>query len=143
MAISCAVALGFAGTHGGAATAAAPTVTSMPPAQLTVVGETAGIIPWNHPLQLRVLDGTLDQVAVVDENGVAVAGGPGADGASWQSNDTLVPETAYRVNVSVVDLHHRSDPHQLVLRASDSASHLTATITPGDDDVVGVGMPIV
>mgnify|MGYP006179053847 CR=1 FL=1 len=51
-------------------------------------------------LSVRVADGTLTGVSAVDGQGQALPGDLTPDGTGWQSSQTLIPETAYTVEVT-------------------------------------------
>jgi lipoprotein-anchoring transpeptidase ErfK/SrfK len=98
--------------------------------------------PWNAPLTLTVTDGTLKDVTVLDPDGRAMDGVRNSD-ASWQSADpTLLPDATYRVTAAVLDKKGSARPMTLAVHTEAAARVLHAVLSPGDDDVVGVGMPI-
>ncbi|MCW2726432.1 MAG: ErfK/YbiS/YcfS/YnhG family protein [Frankiales bacterium] len=100
-----------------------------------------GAAPWEAPLTLVLVEGTFKDVAVLDPDGNAFSGGL-ADPTTWRSTaDALIPAATYQVTAAVRDTVGRTRPMTLAVRTTPAARVLHATLTPGDDDVVGVGMP--
>ncbi|MDT7539257.1 MAG: hypothetical protein QOI82_2842, partial [Actinomycetota bacterium] len=98
--------------------------------------------PWDKPLTLSVVDGTLKVVAVLDPDGAELAGTL-VDRASWQSTaQSLLPAATYTVTATVLDKAGESRPMTLAVHTSPAARVLHAVLSPGDGSVVGVGMPI-
>jgi lipoprotein-anchoring transpeptidase ErfK/SrfK len=99
--------------------------------------------PWDKPLTLSVIDGTLKAVSVLDPDGVELAG-VRVDDTSWQSKaQTLLPAATYKVTATVLDKADEPRPMTLAVRTSPAARVLHAVLSPGDGSVVGVGMPVV
>jgi lipoprotein-anchoring transpeptidase ErfK/SrfK len=117
-----------------------PTATAEP----VLVGS-AGEVPYDEPVTLRVQDGTFESVAVTSDGGGDLAGTVAEDGSTWVSAMPPLPGTAYSVTTEVVDAV--GDPVSLTGAFSVSAvpdsNRLTLALQPGDGDVVGVGAPIV
>jgi lipoprotein-anchoring transpeptidase ErfK/SrfK len=102
-----------------------------------------GAAPWDAPLTLALVEGTFRDVAVLDPDGNAFPGGL-TDTATWRSSASwLVPAATYRVTAVVLDGAGGSRPMTLAVKTSPATRVLHATLTPGDDDVVGVGMPAI
>jgi lipoprotein-anchoring transpeptidase ErfK/SrfK len=114
-----------------------------PPPVVSVEADPAGVVPWDRPLTVRVADGTLTGVSAVDGQGQALPGDLTPDGAGWQSSQTLVPETAYTVEVTAAGTDRRPSELSLTVTASAPAALLKAVLSPADGEAVGIGMPAV
>jgi lipoprotein-anchoring transpeptidase ErfK/SrfK len=110
---------------------------------LVVIDEVVGRIPWQHPLRLQVRDGRFDDVAVVDDQGTPVPGVVSAGQVAWTSATTLVPNTTYRITAHLAGAHGSVQSAVETVQSSASEHTLVATVTPGDNDTVGVGMPVI
>ena len=99
--------------------------------------------PWDKPLTLSVIDGTLKNVTVLDPDGAELSGTP-VDEVSWQSTvQSLLPAATYRVTATVVDKAGEARAMTLAVHTTPAARVLHAVLSPGDGSVVGVGMPVV
>lgn len=114
-----------------------------PPPVVSVAADPAGVVPWDRPLTVRVVDGTLTGVSAVDAQGQALPGDLTPDGTGWQSTRTLVPQTPYTVKVSAVGADRRPSELTLTAIASAPTAVLKAVLSPADGEVVGIGMPAV
>ncbi|SEL75689.1 L,D-transpeptidase [Streptacidiphilus jiangxiensis] len=87
--------------------------------------------------------GHLTDVTVVADGGRQVAGKLAADGASWRSTGPLAAGTHYTVKVQAADGDGTGRGGvQKGFTTLTAAATLTATLTPGDKAVYGVGEPI-
>ncbi len=126
--------------------ASAATARADAPAPPPVLRVAAGMGPrprvtWRGPLVVRLSHGRLDAVTVLDPDGVPLAGS--LDGDRWESMArTLVPAATYSVTGSAV-LADGRQPVSLTVRTTAAERVLHATLSPGDDAVVGVGQPVV
>jgi lipoprotein-anchoring transpeptidase ErfK/SrfK len=125
-------------------TASRPTPTTVPAGApvLTVAGSHDGHVAWDAPLTLRVRHGRLLDVTATGAGGVGLAGLLSAGGTAWRSVTTLVPTTTYTLVARVADGRGDQSFRTVVVSAADAERHLLATISPGDGNVVGVGMPV-
>ena len=99
---------------------------------------------WNAPLTLAVTDGTLTDVTVLDPDGSALEGSTTGGGVGWRSTATsLLPAATYKITAAVVDSSGASRPMTLAVQTTPAARILHAVISPGDGNVVGVGMPLI
>lgn len=101
-----------------------------------------GGVPWEQPLQLSVTDGTVASVRAVDPDGLGLPGGVRPDG-TWLAGRSLLPAATYRVTVTAVDAAGASHDLPLTVRTTPASRLLKATLSPGDDALVGVGQPVV
>ena len=133
------------GTHGHPGTAVSGPGDSPPAARpvVAVAGLRHGRVPWNRPVKLTVADGSLQSVLVISRDGNAVDGALSDDGTSWSSRTRLVPRTRYTARVVVSDANDATDEQTLRFASVDTSKHLTAYLSPGDGDTVGIGSPVV
>jgi lipoprotein-anchoring transpeptidase ErfK/SrfK len=122
--------------HGQAPAVAPPEPT------VSVAVDPAGNVPWDQPLQVTVANGQLGAVSVADADGQALPGATSPDGTAWQSAGTLIPQATYTVLVSATGADRRPIEQTLAVTATP-APELRATLSPGDGEIVGVGMPAV
>ena len=98
--------------------------------------------PWQAPLSLTVSHGTLKNVTVLDPDQAPLPGTLGPTG--WQSTaTTLLPAATYRITAEVTDEGGDTEPMSLTVHTTPAARVLHAVISPGDGNVVGVGMPLI
>jgi lipoprotein-anchoring transpeptidase ErfK/SrfK len=135
-----------AATHFGRSThPSAPVASTAHPAQpavLTVLGVRRGSVPWNKPLVVRVINGSLRSVEV-DAGATLIDGVIGAGGTTWRSQTTLVPLTTYVATVTYADASAHTHVRTLKVIAADTDKHLRVTLSPGDGNTVGVGSPVI
>src|SRR4051794_21737018 len=120
------------GQGGGSAQApaAAPAV--------RLVGLHHGRLAWNHKATL-VSTGALTTVTVTSVDGNPVSGVLSPDATQWSSTSRLIPKTRYVAEV----VPDAGDVRTLRFRTTDTQKHLTALLSPGDGDTVGVGSPVI
>jgi lipoprotein-anchoring transpeptidase ErfK/SrfK len=99
-------------------------------------------VPWQAPLTLTVTDGTLEDVTVLDPDGEPFPGE--IEAGTWRSTaTTLLPAATYRVTAAARDAAGEARPLTLAVKTTAATRVLHATLSPGDDAVVGVGQPVV
>jgi lipoprotein-anchoring transpeptidase ErfK/SrfK len=115
-----------------------------PPPELALHFETAahGKAGWEKPLALRADHGFFTAVEATDGSGAAFTGYLSPDGDTWWSLTKPMPATTYTMNATGVDAAGHRFTKRLSITTADPRALVTPTITPGDNDVVGVGMPI-
>lgn len=124
-------------------TAAAPAIITTPILTAVTVQGPRAAARWDAPLTLRVADGTLSSVTVLDPDG-AELGGELLDPRTWRSTaSALLPAATYRVTATLLDAARRSRTERLVVTTTPAAHLLHAVLSPRDGDVVGVGMPVI
>ena len=124
-------------THHGPPPPSLPVVTVDPPDGAT------GIRP-DAKVTVQANRGRLASVHVVDSGGNEVAGTLAPLGRSWTSTGTLYLARGYQVTAEVAGVNKK----RLVVRTSEfstirPAGLLGAQISPGDNETVGVGQPII
>lgn len=152
--ITCLLLAGSAGCTLGTSKAQEATPTKPPAAPATFAMTTPrGGVPallTTKPLNFAATGGVIDGIQVTRADGTALPTKAGDDGlvgtwarssTRWQLTGALGPKTAYTATVT----GHNADG----VRASSTfrftthdAPRLQARMNPGDDQVVGVGMPI-
>jgi lipoprotein-anchoring transpeptidase ErfK/SrfK len=130
---------------GGDEASGSPVVGDEPGARpgLKVAGLEHGKVPWNHKVTVRARNASLESVTLRDKDGTLVNGIRSADGTRWRSADRLVPKTKYVGQVALIGADGETVSKRVRFRATDTDKHLTALLSPGDDDVVGVGSPVI
>ncbi|RAG85368.1 hypothetical protein DN069_11960 [Streptacidiphilus pinicola] len=87
--------------------------------------------------------GRLTDVTVVADNGRQVAGALTPDGRSWRSTGSLAAGTHYTVRIAAADGDGNGrGAVQKSFTTLAATATLTATMTPGDKALYGVGEPI-
>ena len=99
----------------------------------------AGSHAFDLPLAVGAASGTITAAVVTGPQGV-VAGTVSPTG--WTSTGMLVPAAEYRVAAQVRDLAGTEHALSLTTRTTAATRQLSAVLGPGDNAVVGVGMPI-
>lgn len=97
----------------------------------------------DSPVQVKVTNGTLKNVEVVSENGHELKGSMNADVGYWRSSSILRSDSTYTVTVTMEDTTGETSSKTSSFTTLTPDSMATATITPGDNWTVGVGMPVV
>jgi lipoprotein-anchoring transpeptidase ErfK/SrfK len=72
-----------------------------------------------------------------------VAGTLNANHTVWRSTAALVPSTSLRGQVSYVTLDHRTVTKPIAVHTPSARKHLTAVLSPGAGDTVGIASPVV
>jgi lipoprotein-anchoring transpeptidase ErfK/SrfK len=127
---------------GGGSDAAASTDTPGSSPSITLQGLRHGHVPWNKKLRLVADNGTIRSIQVFTKDGTPLTGALGSDSTAWESTSKLIPLSRYRATVVVVN-GGDAVSRTLKFRSTDSHRHLTALLSPGDGDVVGVGSPVI
>jgi lipoprotein-anchoring transpeptidase ErfK/SrfK len=104
-----------------------------------LVGLHHGQLAWDRRAKL-VSTGALSVVTVTSIDGNPIAGVLSSDARQWSSTSRLIPKTRYFAHVVTADA---GDARTLRFRTTDTHKHLTALLSPGDSDTVGVGSPVV
>ncbi|HWB65961.1 MAG TPA: Ig-like domain-containing protein [Mycobacteriales bacterium] len=115
-----------------------------PPAALHIVTAKhhAHRVAFDKPLRVHVRHGALTAVTVREADGTIVPGAFNPRHTAWRSRTTFIPLTKMVATVNYLDLDHKSATRQVPLRATDAKTHLSALLSPGAGDTVGVGSPV-
>jgi len=139
VALAAAVLLASCGTTTSEVTA--PT-TTVPPVVLTadpVAG--AQNVAADQVVTVSVTGGSIASVTVSAPAG-SVTGSLSPDNTTWTSSTTLVPSTTYQVDASLVDAAGGTTDQQWSFTTGAPSKVFRAVLTPGDNKVVGVGLPV-
>ncbi|HEU5034328.1 MAG TPA: Ig-like domain-containing protein [Mycobacteriales bacterium] len=113
------------------------------PAEVEVVGlNKHGRVPWHRHLTLAAHNGALKSVLVSAADGTVLGGTLSPDRTRWRSDSRLVPLNRYQARV-VLSTGGDTTTKLVRVKSTDSHRHLTALLSPGDNDVVGVGSPVI
>ena len=128
-----------------AQSATAKRVTSSAPAAVTFTPpDGATGVALSQRVQVQVDHARILGAQLRDPAGVTVAGMTVADGSLWYAGaPSLEPSTRYQIDVRVVDDHGRQRDVQSAFTTLTPSANLSWTMTPGDNDTVGVGMPVI
>jgi lipoprotein-anchoring transpeptidase ErfK/SrfK len=113
-----------------------PTLTVEPADDTTKVAATT-------PVTVTASDGTLTAVSVKDSSGSLIAGAIDASTNTWTSTGTLVPGSTYLVSATAVDALGTPTTVTSNFTTAAAAKVLGARIAPLENELVGVGMPII
>jgi len=132
---------GAAGATSSSPAPPTPTPSPAPSVSFTPTRGSSGVRP-DQQVQVSAADGKLTSVTVRTSDGKEVGGELGADGASWHSNATLTPGTAYTVSAEAASGDGKPSTFTSTFSTMKPESTTSAVIIPGDGWTVGVGMPI-
>lgn len=105
--------------------------------RIAVVGMAAGRIGAGAPIRLAVSGGHLTGSVKVSPRLTGVA-----SGGTWTSMSPTKAATKYLITATVTDSAGAAHEASTSVATSSAASTLNARLTPGDDAVVGIGMPV-
>lgn len=116
-------------------------------AQLTAnVAANESDVTVDTPLTVRVHHGTLDRVLfTMHRHNAALPGTFDADHTRWTAKALLEPATRYVVSSHATDANGVATSRRIEFRTQDLTlnQQTYASITPLQNDVVGVGMPVI
>ena len=99
-------------------------------------------VPVNLPVRVTVAEGTIDQVALTNPEGEQVEGALSEDRRSWASTEPLGFGKSYAYTGQATGSDGRKVELKGAFTTLEAASQVRATLFPGDDQVVGVAIPI-
>ncbi len=109
----------------------------------TASSTTTSTVPWTAPLALTVTEGTLAAVAASDVDGNPVAGTV-VNATTWHSSAlSLLPGAPYQLYATVADAKGHWSTQALTATTARAVHYLHATISPDDNAVAGVGLPVI
>jgi lipoprotein-anchoring transpeptidase ErfK/SrfK len=125
--------------------APASTTAQQPAALVVSPSDDAGSIRADAPVSVVVAHGTLRAVTLTSSNGSSstVAGELDSAGTSWRNTDPLAPGRAYTLTVKAAGEDGVDVDKVQKFTTRSAASLVSSTLIPGDDWVVGVGMPVI
>ncbi len=138
------VAMVLAACSGGSQSSARRGASPRPQAQVTTLpGDRAENISPTLPVSVRVTGGVLQQVALTNPDGNAVAGTLSADRSSWTSTEPLGYGRTYTWSGSAAGPDRLSVPVAGTFTTVKPQRQLHATVNIGDGDTVGIAAPII
>jgi lipoprotein-anchoring transpeptidase ErfK/SrfK len=115
-----------------------------PQAQVsTLPADKASNVSPTLPVSVRVVGGVLNQVALTNADGRAVAGTLSADRHSWISSEALGYAKTYTWSGSAAGADRLSVPVAGSFTTVTPQRQLHATLNIGDGDTVGIAAPII
>ncbi len=133
---------GAAGSH--PSDAAASSAKPVPPARLTVVpADDSAAVVTSTPVTVTADDGKLTTVSVKDAAGSVVSGAIDSVADRWVSSGILLPGSTYLVTATAVDAKGEPTTVTSNFTTAAPAKVLGAKIAPLENELVGVGMPII
>ncbi|MBB5954691.1 lipoprotein-anchoring transpeptidase ErfK/SrfK [Saccharothrix tamanrassetensis] len=108
----------------------------------TVPADGATEVPVNVPVQVSVAEGTIDQVTLANPEGEPVEGKLGPDKKTWASAEPLGFGKSYTYAGQATGTDGRKVELKGAFTTLNAASQVRATLFPGDDQTVGVAIPI-
>jgi lipoprotein-anchoring transpeptidase ErfK/SrfK len=115
-----------------------------PQAQVsTLPGNKASNVSPTLPVSVRVIGGVLNQIALTNADGRAVAGTLSADRHSWISSEALGYAKTYTWSGSAAGPDRVSVPVAGTFTTVTPQRQLRATLNIGDGDTVGIAAPII
>lgn len=137
-----------------AAGAPAPTSPPAPPARFSMTLPKGGVEPVlaTRPVTFAATGGVIEGVEVARADGATLPPAPGPDGlfgtaaadggpTRWRLTGVLGPRAEYRVAVRGRNADGATAATTFTF-TTGAAPLVEARLSPGDDDVVGVGMPV-
>lgn len=96
----------------------------------------------NEPIKITVSGGELTEATVTNPEGQPVAGELAADKKSWSSGEVLGYGKTYNYQVKAKNTDGKETTEKGSFTTVTPAATPRATINPGDNATVGVGMPV-
>jgi lipoprotein-anchoring transpeptidase ErfK/SrfK len=126
------------------ASAASSSAAPVPQPTLTVVpADNTTKVAATTPITVTASDGTLTEVTVKDASGTLISGAIDTATNTWTSTGTLVPGSTYLVSATAVDAKGTPTTVTSNFTTAAAAKVLGARIAPLENELVGVGMPII
>ncbi|MCE6995836.1 Ig-like domain-containing protein [Saccharothrix sp. S26] len=98
--------------------------------------------PVNVPVQVTVAEGAIDQVTLTNPEGTAVAGKLSEDKKTWTSTEPLGFGKTYSYAGRATGTDGRPVELKGAFTTLNPASQVRATLFPGDNQTLGVAVPI-
>lgn len=102
-----------------------------------------GHLAWQDRMVLTAKGARLERVTIAGGDGVLLTGTVDRTATTWRSTEPLVPDLTYAIHAELVDQFGRGFVRTTKVTTTPPKQKVTATITPGDNDTVGIGMPVV
>jgi lipoprotein-anchoring transpeptidase ErfK/SrfK len=120
-----------------------PSATAVPVQLVMSPTDGSAKVRLDKTVKIKASQGTLAAVDVTTKAGKKVAGTLAADQLTWTSKSKLAPGTTYKVSVETAATDGTKATSTSSFKTLKPQSTATAYIQPGDDWVVGVGMPVI
>ncbi|GAA3460898.1 Ig-like domain-containing protein [Saccharothrix longispora] len=98
--------------------------------------------PVNTPVRVTVTEGAIDEVTLTNPEGKAVAGAVADDRKSWTTTEALGYGKSYTYAGRATGTDGRPVELKGTFTTVTPTSEVRATLFPGDNDVMGVAVPI-
>lgn len=108
----------------------------------TAPADGATEVPVNVPVQVSVAEGTIEQVTVTNAEGTAVAGKLAEDKKSWATTEPLGFGKSYAYAGRATGTDGKPVDLKGGFATMNPAAQVRATLFPGDNQTVGVAVPI-
>ncbi|MBW4715818.1 L,D-transpeptidase [Saccharothrix obliqua] len=108
----------------------------------TAPADGATEVPVNQPVQVTVAEGAIDQVALTNPEGQPVEGKVSDDKKTWTSTEPLGYGKSYAYQGTATGTDGKKVELKGAFTTLTPASQVRATLFPGDDQTVGVAVPI-
>lgn len=99
-------------------------------------------VPADQVVTVTVTDATIDTIDASSPYG-PVEGTTSADETTWTSTSELRPSTTYGIRLTTRDTGGNFETHEWSFTTAPPTDIFRATISPVDNQVVGVGMPVI
>jgi lipoprotein-anchoring transpeptidase ErfK/SrfK len=134
-----------------ASSVSAPVTAPVSSSPTPVPQPTLSVVPADHaskvaattPVTVTAANGTLSTVSVKDASGDAITGAIDPTSNTWKSSGTLVPGSTYVVTATALDAKGAPTTVTSNFVTAAAAKVLGARIAPLENELVGVGMPII
>jgi lipoprotein-anchoring transpeptidase ErfK/SrfK len=131
------------GGGGGASKGGAPMEKQAAAAKVSFApADGAKDVAPTEPVKITVTGGKISDVAVTNPEGAPIAGQVAPDGLSWTSSEVLGYAKTYTYTVKSKNGDGKESTKTATFTTLAPASTPRATINPGDNATVGVGMPV-
>ncbi|CCH35337.1 Ig-like domain-containing protein [Actinosynnema sp. NPDC047251] len=108
----------------------------------TAPADGAKDVPVNQPVQVTVAEGTIDEVTLTNPEGKAVAGKVAEDKRTWSSTEPLGFGKSYSYQGRATGTDGKKVDLKGAFSTLAAGAQVRATLFPGDDQTVGVAVPI-
>jgi lipoprotein-anchoring transpeptidase ErfK/SrfK len=108
----------------------------------SVPADGAADVPVIEPVKVTVAEGTIDSVALTNPEGKPIEGKVAEDKKSWTSTEVLGYGKTYTYTGKATGTDGKSVELKGAFTTLNPAKQIRATLFPGDNETVGVAVPI-
>ncbi|RZS44599.1 lipoprotein-anchoring transpeptidase ErfK/SrfK [Herbihabitans rhizosphaerae] len=133
------------GDGGGGGTSGSGDKTPDAPPKAKILAEPlldAKEVPVTAPVKLTVVEGTLTEATLANSEGKPVAGAIAPDKLSWTNTEVLGFGKTYTYTAKATGTDNKTVELRGSFTTMNPAKQIRATLNPGDNATVGVGMPV-